>query len=226
MKSSRSARSSAQRMLPLAEKLVPKVQEMMPPEVEQDEDLFNPALLLSAGKDAPEKEVRAILVDSQWERWKKACVPPTNQEGQAFGDIPGLVAPAAARRHAPAKSAAAAGREPVELTLSKFMAAQAVMQRQRQLAPLFLQIEEAARVARPFAGSLRPAADRRARRGGEIAAEMGAAIPAVRPEQCPGDHGGERLAAARPPGESRSFSSRPSPACGSRASLKSACRRS
>lgn len=135
------------RMLPLAEKLVPKVQEMMPAEVEQDEDLYNPALLLSAGKDAPEKEVRAILVNSQWERWKKACVPPTNQGDQEFGIIPGLVDPLLPPGAAAAKPAPPAGQEPVELTLSKFMAAQAVLQRQRQLAPLFLQIEEAARVA-------------------------------------------------------------------------------
>jgi hypothetical protein len=133
------------RMLPLAEKLVPKVQEMMPAEVEQDEDLFNPAILLSAGKEAPEKEVRAILVDTQWERWKKTCVEPANGGGQEFNGIPGLMPPGF--QAPPANSAAANATEPVDQTLSKFMAAQALRQRQRLLAPLLLQIEEAARVA-------------------------------------------------------------------------------
>jgi hypothetical protein len=134
------------RMLPIAEKLVGKVQEMLPAEVEQDEDLFNPAILLSAGKDAPEKEVRAILVDAQWARWQKACVPPTNQEAQGLGVIPGLLPPPPDSAPVPNSAAPAPG-ESVDQVLSNFMATQAGHQRQRLLAPLLLQIEEAARVA-------------------------------------------------------------------------------
>lgn len=134
-----------EQLLPIAVKLVPKMQEMMPEDVEQDEDLMNPAMLLSAGKEAPEKEVRAILTAAQWVRWKKACVEPSDQSGQ----IPGLVDPQVAVASAPVAQppAAPVDREPVDQMLSKFMAAQAALQRQRLLAPLLLQLEEAARVA-------------------------------------------------------------------------------
>jgi hypothetical protein len=132
-----------ERLLPIAEKLVPKVEELVPAEFDLEEDIVNPSIVLSAGRNAPEKEVRAILTDAQWARWQKASAPPANQESlNGLAEFDGRAGVRVAT-----KPPAPISNEPVEQTLSKFMAAQAVRQRQRLMEPLLLQIEEAARVA-------------------------------------------------------------------------------
>jgi hypothetical protein len=136
--------SQRERLRPLAEKLVQTQPSLFPRE--NDEQNFNnfigsmmtlsPRAIIAAGVNAPEKEVRAIVDESQWEHWQQACRPQNEEYGLAAAEEP-----KAAEREAGEP-------EPVEELISNFMATRALRQRSKMASMILLQAEDAARVAK------------------------------------------------------------------------------
>jgi hypothetical protein len=155
--------SQRQRLRPIAEKLVQTQPSLFPQE--NDENNFNnfagsmttlsPRAIMAAGVNAPEKEVRAIIEDVQWEHWKKACQPQNDEYGMASADEPKEV-----------PTADPGDPEPVEALVSNFMATRSVRQRGKMASMILLQAEDAARVAK-----LSPEAYERLQIGARGAAE-------------------------------------------------------
>lgn len=150
-----------ERLRPIAEKLVQAQPSLFPQE--NDDNNFNqfngmmltPRMILAAGVNAPEKEVRAIVEDIQWAHWKQACQPQNDEYG--------MPAPVEEPK---AASAEGAEPEPVEELISAFMATRSTRQRAKLSSAILLQAEDAARVAK-----LSPDAYQRLQIGARGAAE-------------------------------------------------------
>lgn len=133
-----------ERLRPIAEKLVVAQPSLFPQDNDDNNNFqfmgtmtLSPRAIIAAGVNAPEKEVRAIVEDIQWEHWKKACVPQNDEYGMPVAEEQGKAA-----------DQEGAEPQPVDEQISTFLAMRSVRQRTKMSSSILLQAEDAARVAK------------------------------------------------------------------------------